>query len=139
MARSYQQTDRNLTVLGSETEFSGNLSFKDDLIITGKFHGTIDAQGDLEIDKDAICDVDKINANTIIVSGTVKGDLYGLSNVQLKNGSSVTGDITTRRLRIEDNVDFIGQVTMLEERRSTDLFNINPNEYKTTLKPEKDD
>lgn len=139
MARSYQQNDRNLTVLGAETIFNGTLSFKDDLIITGKFSGTIDAQGDLEIDKEAVCSVDRINAHSIIVSGNVTGELCGKSNVQLNSGSVVSGDIATRRLRIEDNVEFIGKVTMLEERRSPDLFSINPAEYKTTIRPEEDD
>ena len=39
----------NLTVFGQETEFDGVLEFSDNLVITGKFHGTINASGDLEI------------------------------------------------------------------------------------------
>ena len=133
MARSFQQKDRNLTILGAETVFNGTLSFQDDLIITGKFTGTINANGDLEIAKDATCIVDNALANSIIVSGNIKGNLTGRSNIQLKNGSTVVGDLTTRRLRIEETVDFKGKVKMIEERRNIDLFSVNPAEYKTGL------
>ena len=40
---------RTLTVFGAETEFDGVLEFSDDLIITGKFTGKINATGNLEI------------------------------------------------------------------------------------------
>jgi cytoskeletal protein CcmA (bactofilin family) len=134
MAYGVQKSEKNLTILGAETVFNGNLSFTDDLIITGKFSGTIDAQGSLEIDKDAMLDVDSITADSIIVSGNVTGNLIAKSNVQLKSGSVITGDIKTSRLRIEDNVQFSGKVTMLEKANAVDLFSINPAEYKTTIR-----
>lgn len=65
----------NLTVFGQETEFDGVLEFSDNLVITGKFHGTINASGDLEIEKTAVCDVDKMSANSIVVSGKITGDI----------------------------------------------------------------
>ena len=45
---------RTLTVFGAETEFDGVLEFSDDLIITGKFTGRINATGNLEIEKNAV-------------------------------------------------------------------------------------
>lgn len=134
MARSFNQTERNLTVLGSETVFNGVLSFNDDLVITGRFTGSIDAKGSLEVDKDAICEVDNIYTNELIVSGKVTGNLYATSSIQLKAGSIVIGDLTTKRLRIEDDVQFQGKVTMLEEVKKIDLFSINPDEYKTAIR-----
>lgn len=134
MAYGAQKSEKNLTVLGAETIFNGNLSFTDDLIITGKFSGTIDAEGALEIDRDAMLEVDSITADSIIVSGNVRGNLNARSNVQLKSGSTITGDIKTSRLRIEDNVQFCGKVTMLEKSKNVDLFSINPADYKTTIR-----
>ena len=66
---------RNFTVLGSETEFEGVLEFTDDLKICGRFNGTISAEGNLEIDKAAVCSVDTMSANSIIISGTVTGNI----------------------------------------------------------------
>ena len=56
---------KNLTVFGQETEFDGVLEFTDNLVITGKFKGEIRATGDLEIEKGAVCDVEKMTASSI--------------------------------------------------------------------------
>lgn len=124
---------RNFTVLGSETEFDGVLEFTDDLKIKGKFNGTIIAEGNLEIDKTAVCSVNKMSANSIIISGTVDGDIEATERVEMCNGSKVKGNVTTARLRIADNVDFEGQVTMLEQEPDVDLFSVASEEFKQSL------
>ena len=123
----------NLTVFGQETEFEGVLEFSDSLVITGKFEGTIKATGSLEIDKAAVCNVDKITAESIVVSGQVNGNLEGKERVELCNGSKVKGDIRTARLRIGENVDFEGQVSMIENIPDIDLFSVASSEYKNAL------
>ena len=106
---------RTLTVFGAETEFDGVLEFSDDLIITGKFTGKINATGNLEIEKNAVCTVEKISANTILVSGTV------------------TGDIAASRIRIENNVEFEGKITMLDSMPDTNLFAGASKEFKSAM------
>ncbi len=123
----------NVTVFGQETEFDGVLEFTDNLIITGKFKGSIKATGTLEIDRSAECSVDSISAASVVVSGKVKGNIEGTERVELCNGSSVTGDIRTARLRIADNVDFVGQVSMIEDSNDVDLFTLASDEYKSAL------
>ena len=114
----------NLTVFGQETEFDGVLEFTDSLVITGKFHGTIKATGDLEIDRSAVCDVDVMNAESIVVSGKVTGRIEASERVELCSGSRVKGDIKTARIRISDNVEFEGQVSMLSEVPDIDIFSV---------------
>lgn len=123
----------NVTVFGQETEFDGVLEFTDNLIITGKFKGTIKATGTLEIDKTAECEVDTMAASSVVVSGKVKGNIEGTERVELCNGSSVSGDIKTSRLRIADNVDFVGQVSMIEGEPSGDIFTLASEEFKSAL------
>ncbi len=123
----------NLTVFGQETEFDGILEFTDSLVITGKFHGTIKATGDLEIDRSAVCDVDVMNAESIVVSGKVTGRIEASERVELCSGSRVKGDIKTARIRISDNVEFEGQVSMLSEVPDIDIFSVASAEYKDAL------
>ena len=59
--------NENLTVFGSETEFDGVLEFTDSVVITGKFHGTINASGNLEIEKNASCKVEPIEAQSVVI------------------------------------------------------------------------
>ncbi|MCH5295601.1 MAG: polymer-forming cytoskeletal protein [Treponema sp.] len=125
--------NENITVFGAETEFNGTLEFTDSLIITGKFSGTIKATGSLEIEKNAECRVDVMDAGSIVVSGFVSGDINASDRVELCNGSRVRGNISAARIRIADNVDFEGSVSMLEEEPSTDIFETASQEYRQSL------
>ena len=123
----------NLTVFGQETEFDGVLEFTDNLIITGKFRGTINATGNLEIDKTAVCEVDKMKAASIVVSGQITGNIEAEEKVEFCNGSKVKGDIKTARLRIAENVEFDGSISMLQNPPDVDIFKFASDEYKNSL------
>ena len=127
--------NRNVTEFGEGTVFEGTLSFTVHLIISGKFSGTIEASGDLEISKTSSCTVDKISANSVVVYGTVTGDIDGQKSVELCRGSTLKGDIKTASLRIADNVDFDGKVSMTEnpDEHYEDLFSIASDEFKKAL------
>ncbi len=124
---------KTLTVFGPETEFDGVLEFSDDLVITGKFNGRIKATGNLEISKDSICTVEKMSARSIVISGSVTGNVEASERVEICNGGSVIGDIVTARLRIENNVNFEGQITMLDRIPEENLFASASAEYKQAM------
>ena len=125
--------NENLTVFGSDTEFDGVLEFTDSVVITGKFHGTINASGNLEIEKNAICNVDNMKAQSVVISGQVTGNVEGKERIELCSGSKVKGDLTSARLRIADNVEFDGKVSMIDEIPSTDIFAVGSQEFKNSL------
>ncbi|MGP1588032.1 MAG: bactofilin family protein [Treponemataceae bacterium] len=133
MKQVFQTKDNRVTILGAETEFFGELTFKDSLIITGTFNGTINATGELEISKEAVCSVDSITANSAVIAGKVKGDISVNDFVELKTGSSIQGNIKAAKLRIEDGVDFQGKVSMVEQTEKTDIFAMTSSEYKDSL------
>lgn len=134
MAEKAEVEKRNITIFGEETEFDGVLEFKDRLMITGKFNGKIIApSGDLAIDKNAVCTVDSIDANSIVISGNIKGNINANERVEICSGSVVDGNITTARIRIANNVDFSGEVTMLENEPEVDLFSVASSEYKQAM------
>ena len=135
MAEKGVNEKRNITVFGEETEFDGVLEFSDHLVITGKFSGKINApSGDLEIAKNAACKVSTIDANSIIVAGgEVQGDMNAAERVEICSGSKVSGNITTARIRIANNVEFSGDVNMLEKEPDVDLFSVASSEYKQAM------
>ncbi|MCR4953864.1 MAG: polymer-forming cytoskeletal protein [Treponema sp.] len=123
-----------ITVFGEDSEFDGVLEFRDRLVITGKFNGNINAPtGDLEIAKTASCTVEGIVANSIVVSGSVKGEMKASERIEICSGSIVESDITTARIRIANNVDYSGQVSMLEAEPEVDLFSVSSAEYKQAM------
>ncbi len=125
---------KNITIFGVETEFDGVLKFTDRLVITGKFNGKIEApEGDLEIAKSADCHVDSIKASSIVISGNVEGTIEADERVEICSGSKVKSDITTARFRIASNVDYSGQVKMLEKEPEADLFSVASSEFKQAM------
>ncbi len=123
-----------MTVFGAETEFDGTIKFSDRLVITGKFTGTIEApDGDLEIARGAVCDVDRMSVNSVVVSGSVRGKIDAADRVEMCSGSAVESDVTASRLRIAGNVDFSGQVTMIDSLPDMDLFTTASDEYRQAL------
>jgi len=129
-----KEEKRNITIFGEETEFDGVLEFKDRLVITGKFNGKILAlSGDLAIDKNAVCKVDTIDANSIVVSGNVNGNMNASERIEICSGSTVVGNLTTARIRIANNVDFSGEITMLDKEPDVDLFQVASAEYKKAM------
>ena len=128
-----EKSRKNVTVLGQETEFDGVIEFTDNLVITGKFNGTINATGDLEIEKTAVCNVDTIHANSLVVTGKITGNMLVPERVEMCSGSKVQGDVVTSHIRIADNVEFDGQVTMLDSVPDVDLFSVASDEYKKAM------
>ncbi len=139
MSMAEDKQKKNLTVFGQETEFDGVLEFTDNLVITGKFKGEIHATGDLEIEKGAVCEVHKMTANSIVISGSVTGDIDAPERVEMCTGSVVRGDVNTARIRIAEDVDFEGQLSMLEKESDVNLFSVASEEYKNALVLKSDD
>ncbi|MBR1402684.1 MAG: polymer-forming cytoskeletal protein [Treponema sp.] len=136
---SEENQKKNVTVLGQETEFDGVLEFTDSLVITGKFNGEIKATGELEIEKGAICSVKKMTAHSIVISGTVTGDIEASERVEMCTGSVVRGDVKTARIRIAEDVEFEGQISMIDEEPDVNLFSVASAEYKNALVLKSDD
>lgn len=139
MAEHVEQVKRNITVFGPETEFDGVLEFDSTLVITGKFNGKINApKGDLEIARDAVCNVENINANSIVIYGNTTGDINASERVEICSGSVVNSNIKTARIRIANNVEYTGEVSMLEENPDADLFTVASSDFKKAMVVHKD-
>ncbi len=123
MARfSEKDKERDVTVFGLKTKFRGVLKFTEELHIAGTFDGTIDAQGALVIKKGASCTADYIKAASIILEGSVQGNLTAGDRIEMRSGSIVRGNITASRLRIADGVSCEGSVEMIRNNTDIDLF-----------------
>jgi cytoskeletal protein CcmA (bactofilin family) len=131
LAISYHQKDGNVTILGDETSFEGTMEFSDNLIITGNFTGKIFSEnGSLVIEKKGVCHVDSISADSIVVAGQVTGDSNAVNKLEMLSGSTIIGNIKASLLRIADNVEFKGTVTMLKKLQDIDIFSVSSSDYK---------
>jgi len=88
----------------------GEVSGKEDLFIDGNLEGKLDLSGaSVTIGPNGKVKAD-IEAREIIVRGSVSGKLSGRDRVQLWNTGSVSGEVQTDRLSIEDGAVFRGKV-----------------------------
>ena len=122
-----------LVILGNSTNFDGFLRFNDSLCIKGKFKGSINAQGDLIVDKGAVVEADSISVASLVVYGTVIGAVRAADKIDLFPGSEVKGDLTAARLRIADGVLFEGQCSMTGISKDVEIFSRPTEEIKAEL------
>jgi len=114
------------TTLGEETRFAGTLRFRDSLRIRGKFEGEIDAMGRLYIDSDAVVNARRIRATSVVVGGTVHGDIEAADRLEMLPTAKIYGNVRTARLRIADGVLFEGICEMIRDPTAFDAFSETP-------------
>ena len=122
-----------LVIFGSTTSFDGLLIFKDSLCIQGRFKGTIQASGDLIVDKGAVVEADHISVTSLSVYGTVVGAVHAVDKIDLFPGAEIRGDLTAARLRIADGVLFEGQCSMTGISKDVEIFSRPTEEIKAEL------
>ena len=96
--------------IGRALRIEGRIVSQENLTIDGHVEGTIEV-GDhsLTIGASAAVKAD-LSARSISVSGTVDGNLTASERVDLRPSASVTGDIVTPRLTMDDGALVKGKV-----------------------------
>jgi cytoskeletal protein CcmA (bactofilin family) len=103
--------ERRVTAwIGHGVVIEGRITSAQDLRIDGKVEGTIEV-GDhgVVIGQSAEITAD-LAARSILISGSVVGDITAAQRVELKAGASVEGDITAPRLVIADGAIVNGTI-----------------------------
>ncbi|MCL2411812.1 MAG: polymer-forming cytoskeletal protein [Treponema sp.] len=128
-----KKRDKEIVILGKTTNFTGVLKFNTTLCIQGVFRGTIEANGDLIVDKDAVVNADRITVGSLTVHGNVQGAVNAMDKVDLMSGSKVQGDVRAAKLRIADGVTFDGKCKMTNIEKDIEIFHRPIEEIKAEL------
>jgi len=123
----------NIVVLGKTTSFTGILKFETTVKIQGNFRGTIEAAGDLIVDKDAIVDADHITVSSLTVYGNVSGMIQAHEKIDMMSGAKVHSDVSAAKLRISDGVLFEGKCKMTNVDKDVEIFHRPVEEIKAEL------
>jgi cytoskeletal protein CcmA (bactofilin family) len=101
---------RSSARLGASIQIKGQVSGQEDLQIDGKVDGPISLSGhELTVGPTAQLN-SEIHAGEVVVSGKVVGNVHARGRVDIKTDGSVTGDISTARISIEDGAHFKGRI-----------------------------
>jgi len=114
MALRDRKKDIEEKMITVDSSMQGSLSFKEPvhLCINGKFEGTLEVKGTLEIGESATVDA-TIAGDDIIVYGRVKGEVTASKRVVLKSSAVVEGSLKAPLLAISEGALFQGRCSML--------------------------
>ncbi|MEO1512295.1 MAG: polymer-forming cytoskeletal protein, partial [Planctomycetota bacterium] len=104
-------TNSNLTVIGPDTKIKGEMEFDKGARILGRFDGRIASKGEVQIGETAVCEAD-IEADKVVIDGTVRGNLQAGSLLTLNAQAAVHGDIKAGTLVVAEGASFVGQVAV---------------------------
>jgi len=93
------------------SEFEGKLSFKDTVRIDGCFRGEITSQNTLVVGETGEI-MATVRSCSVIVSGTVTGNIFASERLVLHKTARVEGDIEAGTLAIEEGALLNGKLTM---------------------------
>jgi cytoskeletal protein CcmA (bactofilin family) len=105
------------TVIGATLRFKGELSGEEDFVFQGRIEGSIHHTQNLTIGTDGVVKGDS-RARSIVVEGTVEGDLYALESISIRPTAKVLGNLLAPRVAIADGANFNGKVDMASAARA---------------------
>ncbi|MCC7404691.1 MAG: polymer-forming cytoskeletal protein [Bdellovibrionales bacterium] len=101
------QTGQVTALLDHGAAFEGRLTFEGTVRIGGQFQGEIFTNDTLVVNPGAKVEA-QIEADVVIISGAVKGNIFARSRVIMHPPAIFKGTVTTPSLRIDEGVVFEG-------------------------------
>jgi cytoskeletal protein CcmA (bactofilin family) len=99
-----------VATIGKSVVVRGELSGSEDLYVDGSVEGSISLKGQsLTIGPNGQVRAN-LEARNVIVHGRVDGNVIASDRVELRKSASLTGDISTARVAIEDGAYFKGTI-----------------------------
>tara|TARA_R110002049_G_scaffold35531_2_gene114628 strand:+ start:2194 stop:2631 length:438 start_codon:yes stop_codon:yes gene_type:complete len=110
------------TLIGRDTEINGDISFTGGLRIDGTVNGTIYTQND----DSAVLTLSEqgqikgeIKVPNLIINGSITGDVYSTSHVELAPKAKIKGNVYYRLLEISMGAEVNGQLIHIAEDDKT--------------------
>src|SRR5271157_4968405 len=101
-----------IATIGKSVVVKGELSGSEDLVVDGEVEGSIALHGQsLTVLPNGRVRAN-IEAGNVILHGRVDGDIHASERVELLKSASLTGNISTARILIEDGAFFKGTIDM---------------------------
>ena len=105
------KSDQVNGLLDKGCSFEGKLTFDGTVQINGNFQGEVFSDGTLIIGNDAHVE-GGIFVDTLIVYGSVQGNIEAKSRIEMHVPATIVADIKTKVLSVEDGVIFQGKCQM---------------------------
>lgn len=106
--------------IGRSLVIKGEVSGSESLFIDGRIEGQVNlADARLTVGRNGVVNAN-ITAREVVIMGTVTGNVQCTDRLDLRNEGSLTGDVVTQRISVEDGAVLKGSVQV----RATDTKNV---------------
>ena len=119
MSRNKINTSNYVTIIGKNTTFNGNLECAGSVRVDGNLNGDINILGNLLICDEASI-VGNIEALSVNVAGTVRGNIHTKEFLKLQSKAHLEGDIKVKSFIVDQGAVFRGKCEVFEEHLEKD-------------------
>lgn len=105
------------TVVGQQTTISGDVVFSGGLHLDGRINGNVNGEGgasSLVVSREGVIEGD-VRVDTLILDGTVIGDVYAAKHVELATRARVSGTVYYHLLEMAMGAEVNGKLVHDEE------------------------
>jgi cytoskeletal protein CcmA (bactofilin family) len=99
------------TIIGPTIAIRGKVKADEDLVIRGRIDASISSTKLVHIDKDGVVKAN-VEAESILISGVVVGDITASARVELMGTARVVGDIASPLMVVNDGARLRGKIDM---------------------------
>ncbi len=110
-----------LAEIGASIVIKGDLTAREDIVISGRVEGSITVEGHSVTVKNGAELVADIKARTILIGGEVMGTLVAAESIELQPSADVEGELTTFALRVHEGAVFTGKAHTTKARAAAKL------------------
>ena len=104
--------------IGKSVCIKGELSGSEDIYLDGEVEGSIQLSGNsLTVGPNGRVRAN-VSARNVIVSGSLTGNIQASERTEFRKSATVSGDVQTRRIAIEDGAFFKGKLEILPETKA---------------------
>lgn len=109
------------TEIGASIVIRGELTAREDIVISGRIEGTIHSEAHLiTVKNGANVEADTV-AREIVVSGKIAGSLSAKERISLDGTADVQGELSAPAIALVDGATFHGTVKTTGERKRLQL------------------
>jgi cytoskeletal protein CcmA (bactofilin family) len=102
--------------IGRSVVIKGEVSGAESLYVDGRIEGTVNfADSRVTIGRSGVI-VANINAKEVVIMGTVTGNIHCTDRLDIRSEGSLTGDVVTPRICVEDGAVLKGAVEVRAEQ-----------------------
>ncbi|MFZ0613341.1 MAG: polymer-forming cytoskeletal protein [Desulfobacterales bacterium] len=124
----------SMSLVSENISIEGELIGEENILINGRVTGAIKLKGDIVVGQSGVVEAD-VEADTVVIQGTVKGNVTARNHLEIQATGKMIGDITARSIDIKEGSTFEGRSRMIKSGRDEPASAVLPPPLATPTTP----